>query len=190
MEGWLPTAFTHAAVGAALGQFVPRGFDTKRLVIFLAVLSALPDLDVIAFHFGIPYSAPVGHRGFSHSITFAVILSVGMTLIFLSMYRNRRRACLGIGLITFVAVASHGFLDAATDAGLGIGFFIPFDNHRYFLPFRPIETSAVDPRVFFSHPARALSILSNEFLWVWTPLLSLTVLYQGLSRVFRLRRLK
>jgi inner membrane protein len=34
----------------------------------------------------------------------------------------------------FVVTASHGILDSMTDKGMGVGFFIPFDNTRYFMP--------------------------------------------------------
>jgi hypothetical protein len=34
----------------------------------------------------------------------------------------------------FLATAGHGLLDAMTNGGLGLAFFSPFDNHRYFLP--------------------------------------------------------
>ena len=87
------------------------------------------------------------------------------------------------GTVTFVSVVSHGILDAATDAGLGIGFFIPFDNERYFLPFRPLETSAVDPGVFLANSSRALDILANELLWVGLPLLFFTLILQGIKFV-------
>jgi len=41
----------------------------------------------------------------------------------------------------FVVTASRGALDAMTDGGLGIAFFAPFDNRRYFFPFRSIKVS-------------------------------------------------
>ena len=41
----------------------------------------------------------------------------------------------------FVVTASHGFLDAFTNGGLGIAFFSPFDSTRYFFPWTPIEVS-------------------------------------------------
>ena len=122
----MPTAMTHAAVGAGFGQFLPRDFPVGRLSLYLALVSALPDLDVLAFRFGIPYAAPFGHRGFTHSLLFALILATATALALFASRRDAGHACLGLGFITFFAVASHGFLDAATDAGLGVGFFIPF----------------------------------------------------------------
>ena len=42
----------------------------------------------------------------------------------------------GMGLYLFLSTASHGVLDALTDGGLGVAFFSPFDQTRYFFPFR------------------------------------------------------
>jgi len=39
----------------------------------------LPDGDVIAFSFGIPYEDMFGHRGFTHSLFFAVVVGVAAT---------------------------------------------------------------------------------------------------------------
>jgi hypothetical protein len=38
----------------------------------------------------------------------------------------------------FLATASDGVLDAMTNDGLGVAYFSPFDNRRYFLPWPPI----------------------------------------------------
>jgi inner membrane protein len=75
----------------------------------------------------------------------------------------------------FLATASHGFLDAMTDGGLGVAFFAPFDNRRYFLPWRPIHVSPVGAARFFTH--RGLEVLQGELLWIWLPaaLLALSV---------------
>jgi hypothetical protein len=37
--------------------------------------------------------------------------------------------------------APHGFFDAMPDGGLGVAFFAPFTNHRYFFPWRPIPVA-------------------------------------------------
>jgi inner membrane protein len=53
-----------------------------------------------------------------------------------------------------------------TDGGLGIAFFAPFDNTRYFFPFRPIEVSPIG-LAFFS--GRGLDVIWSELLWVCIP---------------------
>jgi inner membrane protein len=67
----------------------------------------------------------------------------------------------------FLATASHGFLDAMTDGGLGVAFFSPFSNKRYFLPWTPIRVSPIGAGRFFS--SRGLDVLRTEFLWIWLP---------------------
>jgi len=54
-----------------------------------------------------------------------------------------------------------------TDGGLGVAFFSPFDNHRYFLPWTPIRVSPIGLGRFFSH--RGLEVLQSELLWIWLP---------------------
>ena len=46
-----------------------------RSMVAFSALSLAPDLDVIAFRFGIPYAAPFGHRGAAHSIFVALVLA-------------------------------------------------------------------------------------------------------------------
>jgi inner membrane protein len=67
----------------------------------------------------------------------------------------------------FLATMSHGVLDALTDEGMGVAFFSPFDQTRYFFPFRPIQVSSMSLRdVWGPH---GVSVLVNELLWVWIP---------------------
>jgi inner membrane protein len=67
----------------------------------------------------------------------------------------------------FLATASHGLLDAMTDGGLGVACFSPFDNNRYFLPWRPIRVSPIGIGRFFS--PRGLEVVRSELLWIWLP---------------------
>ena len=177
----MPSAFTHLLVGAATAQVLPPEVPRRRLALVFALAAAAPDLDVAAFALGIPYAHPLGHRGFSHSLLFAALF--GAILGALSLGGRNRKHLTAVLLTGFVAVASHGLLDAATDAGLGIGFFIPFDNDRYFLPFRPIETSSTNPVAFFSR--RGWEILKSEIVWVWLPLTALSAVWQVGKRLRR-----
>jgi inner membrane protein len=126
----------------------------------------IPDLDVIGFRFGIRYGDFWGHRGFTHSLLFAALLASAVLLIgFWRVLPDLGRV--PIWLYFFLATASHGFLDAMTDGGLGVAFFSPFDNHRYFLPWRPIHVSPIGVGRFFA--VRGLTVLQSELLWIWLP---------------------
>lgn len=163
----MASAFAHAIAATAIGSLlgVPwRLWGTLALGMFCAVV---PDLDVIGFWLGIPYEHPLGHRGLSHSIAFAAAASFALLQI---AYRDssrveRRR----LGWFFFLAMSSHGLLDAMTNGGIGVAFFAPFDNTRYFFPFRPIEVSPLEPHRFFTR--WGLTVLTTEFIWVGIPAL-------------------
>jgi inner membrane protein len=66
----MASVFGHAIVGYTITK--AASIKNYKWLLLLAILSSiLPDLDVLTFNFGIPYSHPFGHRGFTHSIVFA-----------------------------------------------------------------------------------------------------------------------
>lgn len=67
----------------------------------------------------------------------------------------------------FLSIASHGILDAMTSGGRGVGFFIPVDNSRYFLPWRPILVSPLGVERFFSN--WGLQVILSEIKYVLLP---------------------
>jgi inner membrane protein len=172
----MPTVLTHAVAACGLGALFYRRGVPKGVWVLGAVCAALPDLDVAAFAFGIPYDHVLGHRGLSHSLAFAAALAAGLVALFF------RRGVPGLGpgalgLYLFLATASHGLLDALTDGGLGVAFFAPFNNERFFFPFQPIEVSPIGLRRFLSR--RGLSVLSSEMVWVWAPSIVLAMAALG-----------
>jgi inner membrane protein len=140
---------------------LPRSARRFWVPLVLAVVAAAPDLDVVAFRLGIPYAHPLGHRGLSHSLVFAALVAlVSFPLWRLAKLEPARLAA----VLTGCAVASHGLLDTFTDAGLGVGLLIPLTDARIFSPFRPLMTSPLSARAFFSQ--RGLGILANELCWI------------------------
>jgi inner membrane protein len=162
----MASLFSHAVAALGIGACFYRPSIPKRVWVAGVACSVVPDLDVIGFRFGIRYGDFWGHRGFTHSLLFAALLA--STLIFIGL----RKALPSLGRTTlwlylFLASASHGFLDAMTDGGLGVAFFSPFDNQRYFLPWTPIRVSPIGVGRFFSY--RGLEVLQSELLWIWLP---------------------
>ena len=176
----MATAFTHALVGAAFAHAAPGGLRSGRLFAVAMLLAVLPDLDVIAFWFGIPYGDPLGHRAASHSLAFAAAAGLFAALVGFGALGRFSRRWWSIAVLLALATASHGLLDAATNAGLGVGFWIPFDDARYFWPWRPLATSPIGIAAFFQ--PRSLAILANEFVWVWLPVGSALALSTALAR--------
>ncbi len=161
-----------AALG--IGPCFYRPATPKRVWVVGVACSVIPDLDVIGFRFGIHYGDFWGHRGFTHSLLFAALLA---SAVMLAAFRHESPGLdrLRIWIYFFLATASHGLLDAMTDGGLGVAFFSPLDNHRYFFPWTPIHVSPIGAGRFFTH--RGLEVLQSELLWIWLPaaLLALSV---------------
>lgn len=162
----IASAISHAVVALSIGACFYRPGIPKRVWAVGVACSVLPDVDVIGFRFGIRYADFWGHRGFTHSLFFAVLTA---TVVVILAFRGGTQGHDPIKLWTylFLAMASHGFLDAMTDGGLGVAFFSPFDNQRYFFPWRPIRVSPISMGRFFRE--RGIGVLRTEVLWIWIP---------------------
>ena len=160
----MASAFSHVIVATAVGKLVqPKGAPWWYWLAG-ATLSVLPDLDVIGFGFGIRYEDLLGHRGLSHSLLTAVMFA---GVISLALSRQNVISVSRLFVFLLLAMASHGVLDAMTNGGLGVAFFSPFNNARYFFRFTPIEVSPIGVGRFFSQ--RGIAVIVSEVKWLWLP---------------------
>lgn len=172
----MPTLLSHPAVPLALGFALGSRVIKPRLLVVGIVFSILPDLDVLMLRLGFPYGDGFGHRGFSHSLSFALVLAL-LTAGFSHRLQTR---FLWAFLFLFVTTASHGLLDCLTDGGHGIALWWPFSDERFFAPFQPIAVAPLGLGRFFS--MRGVEVLTSELLWVWLPCAILT--YLAIKRPF------
>jgi inner membrane protein len=161
----MPTIFTHAVAAFSFGKTFYKQPAFKLLAAGM-VCSMLPDADVIAFRFGIPYESMFGHRGFTHSFFFAFVLSAVVSTVFFRNNSSNSNFWIAWSFL-FMATSSHPLLDAFTNGGLGVAFFAPFSNHRYFFPWRPLQVSPIGAENFFSN--RGLQTFLSELKFVWFP---------------------
>ena len=177
----MPTVLSHAIFSTSFASAVYTKPMPTRFWVLAALCTVIPDLDVIAFIFGVPYSSVWGHRGVTHSLVFALALGVVIALVFFGRLGMRERILLG--LFFAVATVTHLALDSLTNVGLGVAAFAPFDSGRYFAPWRPIQVSPIGG-AFFS--AAGMAVLASEALWVWVPAFALLavgmVRRQGVGR--------
>lgn len=158
----MPTIFTHAAVPLLLGAAAGRQRISRRLLGAGAIAAMLPDADTVGFRFGIAYASDFGHRGATHSVVFALALALVAVALSRWLRTSHWRAFGFVGL----AALSHPLLDTLTNGGLGVALAWPFDDERFFFPWRPIEVSPIGAR-FFS--ARGLTVIGSELLWIVLP---------------------
>jgi inner membrane protein len=173
----MPTGFTHSAVPLAIAIGLGRGVVSTRLLVAGVVVSVLPDLDIITFWLGIPHPEEFGHRGFSHSILFALLIAMAGAC----MFRMWGSTLLRSFLFLFVAAVSHGFLDALTNGGIGVALLWPWSTERFFAPVRVIQVAPFDISRLLSRRGAAVSW--SELQWVWLPLISVGVTAIALRRL-------
>jgi inner membrane protein len=159
----MPTIFSHVAVPMAVGMALGAPTISRRLLFAGMAASVVPDLDVLAFRLGIGYSHELGHRGFSHSFAFALLLAGAAALNARQLQATAKAAF----FFVLVATASHGLLDMLTNGGLGVALAWPVSEQRYFFPWHVIEASPLSLRRVFG--AAGLAVFKSELLWVWLP---------------------
>jgi inner membrane protein len=162
----MASVFGHAILGATITKVLDYK-NTKWLILVAVISTILPDIDVLAFNFGVPYGHPLGHRGFTHSIVFAILWA------FLLMFVLGRQNKLLWFFTIFLSTISHGVLDAMTSGGKGVGFLIPFNNERFFFPFRDIKVSPIGVERFFSE--WGISVILSEIKYILFPCLIIFV---------------
>jgi inner membrane protein len=147
----------HLAVGLAASRLTrpPSGVAVLAWSGALCAASLLPDLDVAAFTLGIPYRAPFGHRGASHSLAAAAVFGV----VCAAVARSRGWPAVRLGLLFAAVMATHGLLDALTDGGLGAALAWPFSDARFFASWRPIPVAPIGVRML---SRRGLEVVLTE----------------------------
>ncbi len=108
----MPTIITHGFAGLIGGKIFSDAEKTKFWILS-ALVPMIPDADVVAFRFGIPYDSMFGHRGFSHSILFALIITL---TVMLGAFRE----------MSFGAICGLFLLDRALASAFGC-----FDKRRF-----------------------------------------------------------
>lgn len=173
----MASLFGHVAASSALGlSFFKENAGIKALLL-AGFCAFAPDLDVLAFRFGIPYHSIWGHRGWTHSLAFAAVFGVLIALLF---YGSEKK-CLNMALWFSLATASHPLLDMLTTGGMGCALWWPLSEERLFFPVRVIRVSPLGIGAFFSD--WGLMVLLSELVWIGIP----GLLLLGLSRLFNPR---
>lgn len=165
----MASLFGHALASVAIGNSFSKTIRNWKFWALGILCAVIPDADVIGFKYGIPYDSFWGHRGFTHSFLFALLLGTVITIVFF------RKNFLGNKTILYVlfftlCTASHSILDAMTTGGLGVAFFSPFDTSRYFFQWRPIQVSPIGVSNFFSEWGK--KVLLSELIWIGIPSLA------------------
>lgn len=133
---------THIAVGGIVGDIFAGRQLGKRAMWLGAAFQSLPDIDFIASFWLDPVSDLVSHRGITHSLLFAFIITPLLALLALQLHRKNNISFQRWLWFIGMEILIHLFLDAFN--AYGTGWFEPFNQAR--ISFNAIFV--VDP--FFS----------------------------------------
>ena len=89
------------------------------------------------------------------SATLLSLLGQWLRLLTITLFRGGEVGGWVIFSFLFASTLSHGLVDMLTNGGLGVALLAPFDNGRYFFPFRPIEVSPLGIANFLPTWARS-----------------------------------
>ena len=113
----MPTIISHPAAAIGLFPWFRNQIGRPGVLLTGAALTIAPDLDMIAFRFGIPYEHMLGHRGISHSL-FAALLTGGLLA---AIGARVWRLHFGLLWVYFsLCIVSHGLTDMLTGRSEGV----------------------------------------------------------------------
>ncbi len=119
-------SLTHIVFGAALGEAVLGKKAGKKAMLWGAIANTIPDLDVFLV-FGDPIREITIHRGFSHSILFALLAAPILGWFINKLYKDK----LGFRAWTvffLICILTHPLLDSFTTYGTQL--LLPFSDYR------------------------------------------------------------
>ena len=122
-------SITHIVIGASVGEiFVGKQLRRKALW-WGMVAQSLPDIDFIASFWKSPAEDLLAHRGFTHSLLFALIASVFCALLAEKMHRKHDISLKNWMIFFGVQICIHLFLDSMN--AYGTGLLEPFSHQRF-----------------------------------------------------------
>ncbi|MDI1355163.1 MAG: metal-dependent hydrolase [bacterium] len=121
-------SLTHTVLGACLGEVVAGKKLGKKAMLIGALVNNLPDIDMVANFWSSPAQGLLTHRGITHSILFAVVMTPLLILLFKKTLKEDP-----LSFTRWLVLVGHGlFLHILMDAftTYGTGWFEPFDHTR------------------------------------------------------------
>jgi inner membrane protein len=170
----MTTLYTHAVAGLGIAALGMRRRMAWSYWLLAGTLPVLPDLDTLSMT---SYSSIWGHRGYTHSLAFAMMAGLFATVLVGWYLRSRFWQ---LAAIFCAAAASHPLLDMLTYGGNGVALWWPLSAERVGswgpIPVADLAMEWPDPR-----RSRALQ---KELLYLWLPLAVLVGLVACMRRLW------
>jgi inner membrane protein len=122
-------SLTHIALGACIGEAIAGKKLGKKAMLWGAFAQTIPDFDFIASFWLTMDKNLLAHRGFTHSILFALLITPVIALLAYRWHRSRGVSYLSWMIFLGIEIFCHLFID--TFNNYGIGWFEPFSKARF-----------------------------------------------------------
>lgn len=118
-------SLTQIVLGASVAEAVAGKKMGAKAALWGAICGTIPDLDVFLRFWYDPIHGALVHRGFSHSLLFALLITPILGYLLFRLYRRKYEQKLWIKLV-FLAIVTHPLLDIFTS--YGTQFLWPFES--------------------------------------------------------------
>ena len=122
-------SITHIALGACIGELFVGGKVGRKAMMWGAVAQSFPDIDFIAGFWMDTTDELLAHRGFTHSLLFAGLLTPILALLAERWHRPHNITLAKWTLFFGTEILLHIFLDAFN--AYGTAWFEPFSHIRF-----------------------------------------------------------
>src|SRR6056297_2820204 len=148
-------SLTQVALGATVAEVTVGKKAGNKAILWGSVFGMLPDLDVLARPFVDEVTMLGIHRGFSHSVFFALLLSPFIGKLLTKIHKNTEISWLKWAWAIFLVMFTHALLDTFTVYGTQL--LKPLTDH----PFGINSIFIIDP--FYTLPL-LLGVLVTLFI--------------------------
>ncbi|MBL0063860.1 MAG: metal-dependent hydrolase [Bacteroidetes bacterium] len=121
-------SLTHTVLGACAGEALAGRKLGKKAMLWGALANNLPDIDVITSGWMNQADSLLAHRGFTHSILFALLMTPILAWWFKRTVKNEQMSFQNWLILWGSGLFFHIGIDALT--AYGTGWFEPFNHHR------------------------------------------------------------
>ncbi len=121
-------SITHTVLGACVGEALAGKKLGKHAMFWGALANNIPDVDVITSFWMNQADSLLAHRGFTHSILFALIFPFILAFILSRWHKNKHMLFKDWWLIISSGMFLHIFIDSLTS--YGTGWYEPFSHYR------------------------------------------------------------
>ena len=121
-------SITHTVLGACVGEALAGKKLGKHAMFWGALANTIPDVDVITSFWMSQADSLLAHRGFTHSILFALLFPFILAFILSRWHKNKLMLFKDWWILIASGMFIHIFIDSLTS--YGTGWFEPFSHHR------------------------------------------------------------